>query len=168
MDKREHRLEYSCDTDDSVDTSVGGFGTLFQFLGDYSWTGVEPKRYKSEDGSWLAVTRFEIVKGKEIHFRYFEVSPGGYSTLEKHEHEHIVMCLRGRGKVVAGSQVYEMKPYDVIHIKSWTPHQFIAEKEPFGFICVVPANRDRPKRLTDEEVEELLRKNPSLRDVIRR
>lgn len=168
MDRRKSGIGYSCDSDDTMDISTGGYGTLFQFLKDFSWSGVEPKRYKAEDGSWLGVTRFEIVKGKEIHFRYFEIEPGGFSTLEKHEHEHIVMCLRGGGKVIAGTEVHVMKPFDVIHIKSWTPHQFIAEEEPFGFVCVVPAQRDRPKKLTDEEVEELIRKNPSLKRIIRR
>ena len=35
----------------------------------------------------------------KFHVRYFEVAPGGYSTLEKHVHEHVVIPLRGKGVV---------------------------------------------------------------------
>ena len=31
-------------------------------------------------------------------FRYFECLPGGYSTLGYHEHTHMVMIFRGKGK----------------------------------------------------------------------
>src|SRR2546427_2468983 len=34
--------------------------------------------------------------------RYFEIQPGGYSTLERHQHPHAVVVLRGRGRVTLG------------------------------------------------------------------
>lgn len=39
----------------------------------------------------------------QFHVRYFEVGPGGYSTLEKHVHEHVVIPIRGRGVVTTTS-----------------------------------------------------------------
>ena len=141
---------------------------FFPFRDDYTWEGVPTKNYKSPDNSWLGVLRNEIIKTDEIHYRYFEIQEGGYSSLEKHQHPHIVMALRGRGTVVVGSRVYEMAPYDVIHIPSWQPHQLLANRgDVFGFICVVPARRDRPTRLTKEEIEELIKENPELKHILR-
>ena len=37
--------------------------------------------------------------------RYFEMAPGGYSTLERHEHVHAVLILRGRGHCLVGAEV---------------------------------------------------------------
>ena len=37
--------------------------------------------------------------------RYFEMAPGGYSTLERHEHMHAVMILRGHGHCLLGGEV---------------------------------------------------------------
>ena len=37
--------------------------------------------------------------------RYFEMDAGGYSTLERHEHAHAVMILRGRGECLVGEEV---------------------------------------------------------------
>jgi len=141
---------------------------FFPFRDDFTWEGVPTKKYKSPDGSWDRVKRNEIVKTDEIHYRYFEIQEGGYSTLEKHQHPHIVMALRGRGTVVVGDQIFEMKPYDVLHIPSWKPHQLLANRgDVFGFICVVPAQRDKPTRLTPQEVENLIRANPRLKEIIR-
>ena len=36
--------------------------------------------------------------------RYFEVAPGGFSTLERHEHMHGVLILRGRGHCLVGDE----------------------------------------------------------------
>ena len=33
--------------------------------------------------------------------RYFEVAPGGWTTLERHEHVHAVMVIRGKGQCLA-------------------------------------------------------------------
>ncbi len=141
---------------------------FFPFRDDFTWEGVQTKSYKSPDNSWLGVLRNEIIKTDEIHYRYFEIQKGGYSTLEKHEHPHIVMALRGRGTVVAGAEIYEMAPFDVIHIPPWKPHQLLANRgDVFGFICVVPAKRDRPRKLTRQEVEELIKENPRLKDILR-
>jgi len=36
--------------------------------------------------------------------RYFEIQPGGYSTLERHQHPHAVVVIRGRGRVMLGDR----------------------------------------------------------------
>ncbi|MFN3135739.1 MAG: cupin domain-containing protein [Candidatus Kryptonium sp.] len=138
---------------------------------NYRWDGVEVKEYKDEKNTWLNVLR-QVIAGKsgekiKFHLRYFEISPGGYSTLEKHRHEHVVICLRGRGKAIAGSDVFDMSFMDVLYIGSNVPHQFVNDSdEPFGFFCIVDAKRDKPKLLTKKEIFELL-KNEKVGKIIR-
>ena len=77
--------------------------------------------------------------------RYFEIEPGGYSSLEKHLHTHIVIGARGRGVLVIGNRRETLKPMDVAHIGPLEVHQLRNETpEPFGFFCIVDHDRDRP------------------------
>src|ERR1700759_1838304 len=55
--------------------------------------------------------------------RYFEMDAGGYSTLERHQHAHAVMILRGHGECLLGGEVGPVKPLDLVPIPSWTLHQ---------------------------------------------
>ena len=88
--------------------------------------------------------------------RYFEIAPGGYSTLERHEHVHAVMILRGQGRCLLRDQIRMVKPFDLISIPSWTWHQFRAtEGEALGFLCMVNATRDRPQLPTEQDLAAL-------------
>ncbi|MEN9727098.1 MAG: hypothetical protein RL434_1464 [Pseudomonadota bacterium] len=99
--------------------------------------------------------------------RYFEVAAGGHSTLERHEHVHAVMILRGRGKCLVGEEVFAVAEQDLIHIPGMTWHQFrAAEDAALGFLCMVNSVRDRP-RLPSEEDLVLLRSQPEVADFIR-
>jgi quercetin dioxygenase-like cupin family protein len=120
---------------------------------DYCWEGVRPVEYKEGSESWKGVTRHPLVGAREetpFHVRYFEVEPGGYSTFERHEHQHVVMAIRGRGEVRLGDRWEEMNFGDVVYVAGKDPHQFrTVGEEPFGFLCIVDANRDRPIVLKD-------------------
>lgn len=61
---------------------------------------------------------------------------GGYTPLERHEHEHEVFMLRGKALVRGENQESMVKLGDVIFIPSWEEHQFknIGE-EPVEFLC---------------------------------
>src|SRR3954468_515192 len=63
----------------------------------FRWQGVEEKPYK-QGGGWEGVARFPLAARDGFELRYFEIAPGGYSSLEKHEHAHVVIALRGRGR----------------------------------------------------------------------
>ena len=100
--------------------------------------------------------------------RYFEVGPGGHSSLEKHTHIHIVMTLRGHGRVIIGDEIFATQPFDVMYVPPDTPHQFVNDgDEPFGFLCIVDADRDRPRPLSPEELARL-RANPATAAVMAR
>jgi quercetin dioxygenase-like cupin family protein len=126
--------------------------SIFYPFSEYTWEGVKTEAYKLEPGNFANIVRNAIVgaRGESCHFdlRYFEISEGGFSSLEKHQHEHVVICIRGQGKVRMGKKVRDVNFLDVVYISSQTPHQFINKgKEPFGFFCIVDRERDRPQEL---------------------
>jgi quercetin dioxygenase-like cupin family protein len=88
--------------------------------------------------------------------RYFEVAPGGYSTLERHQHTHGVMILRGQADVLVGRQIRPVKTFDLVHIPAMTWHQFRTRgDEPMGFLCMVNVDRDKPQLPGESDLAEL-------------
>jgi quercetin dioxygenase-like cupin family protein len=130
----------------------------------FRWSGVEPTNYAAEHSdaagrSWRDTTR-HIIKGREDggHFdvRYFEVASGGFTSLECHDHIHSVICVRGAGYAVVGDAVHDVEEFDHILVPPNTAHQFVNQgAEPFGFLCIVDAERDRPRALTSAELAAL-------------
>ncbi len=129
----------------------------------FRWDGVELLRYKDEGAApFRDVTRQvlfdEVPAGTQ--WRYFEVAAGGHSTLERHEHTHAVLVLRGRGRVQVGDRVHAIAAHDLVEIEPLTWHQFRADAdEALGFLCLVAADRDRPQ-LPDDEQLAALRTDP--------
>lgn len=122
---------------------------------DYRWDTVPLREYKSGDAPYRDVTRQTILgegRGEEpFNFltRYFEIQPGGYSTLERHQHPHAVVVIRGRGRVTLGERSYELAPFDCVYVSPGVAHQFRATgEEPLGFLCTVDRVRDRPEVVT--------------------
>ena len=137
---------------------------------NFRWQGVEPISYKDGTPTFQGVTRQNIisrVEGVDFEVRYFECEHEGFTTLEKHEHVHIVIIARGSGKVVIGQRHYNALPLDFFIIPSWMPHQLInAGDEPFGFFCSVNARRDKFCLLSKEEIAAL-RQNEEISRIIR-
>jgi S-methyl-1-thioxylulose 5-phosphate methylthiotransferase len=127
----------------------------------FTWQGVEPTKYAdvNSDGagrSWRDTKR-HIIKGRDeggrFDVRYFEVGAGGFTSLEKHEHIHSVICVRGRGYAIVGLDVHDVAEFDHIYVPADTAHQFVnTSEEPFGFLCIVDTDRDRPRALTAAEL----------------
>jgi quercetin dioxygenase-like cupin family protein len=120
---------------------------------DFRWAGAEAKLYKDTPGSHRGVVRFSLGGDGETDFqvRYFEVAPDGFTSFEMHRHEHCVVVLRGAGKVRLDEEWHEVRPFDVVNIGPNQPHQFRnTGDEPFGILCVVDKDRDRPILLDTE------------------
>ena len=129
------------------------------FAGGFRWAGVELHAYK-DDGSapFKDITRQTLFRTEDLagELRYFEIAPGGYSTLERHEHVHAVMILRGEGRCLVGGEVRAVAPFDLISVPPMTWHQFrAAAAEPLGFLCMVDRERDRPLLPTPAELAQL-------------
>ena len=132
--------------------------------GAFRWEGVDVLAYK-QDGSapFKDVTRQVLFDDPSMatQLRYFEVAPGGWTTLERHEHVHNVMVIRGRGRCLVGDEAREIGPNDLVPVPPLAWHQFrAAADEPLGFLCLVNRERDRPQLPGDGErgaLEEKLR-----------
>jgi quercetin dioxygenase-like cupin family protein len=139
--------------------------TPFRAFHDYRWDAVSCLPYKEDgDAPFKAISRQVLFAEPALgcEWRYFEMAAGGYSTLERHEHVHAVMILRGRGQCLVGDQVRPVNTFDLVTIPAWTWHQFRAtQDEPLGFLCMVNAARDRPQLPTEQELATL-RANPSI------
>jgi ribulose-bisphosphate carboxylase large chain len=123
---------------------------LYKYKGNFSWKGIKTERYKSAGKDWAAIAKQTFVgnhaESTKFHLRYFEVAPGGFSSFEKHRHEHVVIGIRGEGVCIVGKKRYHIGFLDTIYMKPNEPHQLRNPfKKPFGFFCIVNAKRDRPK-----------------------
>jgi quercetin dioxygenase-like cupin family protein len=136
----------------------------------FRWDGVELLAYKEQDGTFRSVSRQTLTDaehGQGVSLRYFEVAPGGHTTLEQHEHTHVVVPIRGAGSALVGTEVVQLALHDVVFVPSWGWHQFRAtDDEPLGFLCSVTVDRDRPVRPTDQQLAEL-RRDPAVAAFIR-
>ena len=127
----------------------------------YRWEGVEELPYK-EDGRALfkSITRQVLFADPQLdgELRYFEMASGGFSTLERHEHMHAVLILRGRGHCLVGEEVRAVETRDLVTVPAMTWHQFRATRgEPLGFLCMVNSARDKPQLPSPEDLAKLER-----------
>ena len=126
---------------------------------DYRWDAVAELPYKEDDRAlFRAITRQVLFSDAALasELRYFEVAPGGFSTLERHEHMHAVLILRGRGHCLVGRDVKALATRDLVTVPPMTWHQFRATgSEPLGFLCMVDAQRDKPQLPSEAELAEL-------------
>jgi mannose-6-phosphate isomerase-like protein (cupin superfamily) len=129
--------------------------------GDYRWQEVDLLAYKQDGAApFKDVTRQVLFDGTDLptQLRYFEVAPGGWTTLERHNHVHAVMVIRGKGQCLVGDKAYDIGLHDLVNVPPMTWHQFHAAKDaPLGFLCMVTSERDRPQ-LPDEHEREAIAK----------
>jgi quercetin dioxygenase-like cupin family protein len=123
----------------------------------FRWEGIPVLAYKEDGGThFKAITRQVLLGGEGglgAELRYFEIAPGGHSTLERHDHEHCVMVIRGGGRVLVGREVHALGSNDLVRVPPQTWHQFRATEDgPLGFLCLVRSERDKPSRPSAEEL----------------
>jgi mannose-6-phosphate isomerase-like protein (cupin superfamily) len=126
---------------------------------DFRWDGVEMRPYKEDERAlFKTITRQVLFSDPNMagELRYFEVAPGGYSTLERHEHMHAVLILRGSGHCMVGSEIKSLSTRDLVTVPPMAWHQFRATKgEPLGFLCMVNAERDKPQLPTADDIDRM-------------
>jgi quercetin dioxygenase-like cupin family protein len=71
----------------------------------YTWQETEKMQYKTDTSDFRDIHRYSLLGDEitELNFqtRYFEIQPGGYSSLEMHRHPHSVVIIRGSGSACA-------------------------------------------------------------------
>jgi len=129
--------------------------------GDFHWQEVDVLAYKQEGSApFKDVTRQVLFEGTDLptQLRYFEVAPGGHTTLERHNHVHAVMVIRGKGQCLVGDEAHDIALHDLVSVPPMTWHQFhAAPDEPLGFLCMVASERDRPQLPEADEVAAIVR-----------
>ena len=143
--------------------------TLIRSGDDFTWDSVPVRNYKEDGTTFLGVTRQVLFDGDPklpCEWRYFEVAANGHTSLERHEHIHVVMVIRGGGRALIGREIHDLKCFDLVRIPSLTWHQFRAADEPLGFLCLVHSDRDRPQ-LPDRAALDELRADPRIAEFLR-
>jgi quercetin dioxygenase-like cupin family protein len=105
------------------------------------WPEVPARVYKDDPALYRDVVRWTLLGDERadaalaFQVRYFELAPGGWSTLERHDHPHAVVVLAGRGSVRLGDERHDLAPCDAVYVAPGDPHQFRAYRgEPLGFL----------------------------------
>ncbi|MFP4680403.1 MAG: RuBisCO large subunit C-terminal-like domain-containing protein [Chitinispirillaceae bacterium] len=118
----------------------------------YRWGAREIQKYKEDSRlPFRGVLRSELVgrfgENTAFDLRYFEIEPGGFSSYEKHVHEHVIIGVRGRGVLLKGDRSLHVNKFDVVYVAPLEAHQLRSEgEEPFGFFCIVDHLRDKPQQ----------------------
>ena len=123
------------------------------------WDAVDVLAYKQDGAApFRDVTRQVLFDDPALacQLRYFEVAPGGHTTLERHEHAHAVIVAHGRGRCLVDGRIFELALHDLVRVPALAWHQFRAAPDaPLGFLCMVNAERDRPQLPTADELAGL-------------
>jgi len=107
----------------------------------YEWENVVPKAYTGKEGILKHVLIGQNEGSENFIIRYFVLEPGRSSNLERHEHEHGVVIVHGKGKVQLNDEFIDVGPMDAIFISPNDLHQLTnVGEDSFGFICVIKAN----------------------------
>ncbi len=128
---------------------------FYKHKGDFRWGGVKDEPYKTKGDDWSNIIRRVLIGARgestKFHVRYFEISSNGSSSLELHRHEHVVICVKGRGVILTGRKKRAVGFMDTVYISPNTVHQLSNPyNAPFGFLCIVNSKRDSPKVLQNK------------------
>ncbi|MEH0022509.1 MAG: cupin domain-containing protein [Desulfobacter sp.] len=72
--------------------------------------------------------------------RRFDIGPDGFTPRHRHDWEHEVWILSGRGEVFIKDQWHELKEGTAVYVPLDTEHQFRNTSDGnFAFLCLVPS-----------------------------
>jgi quercetin dioxygenase-like cupin family protein len=102
------------------------------------WDGVEVYTYNSNDATkQVLIGHADGAHNFEV--RYFTIPPRGFSSLDEHAHDHGVLIMKGKARVMLGERFEEVSEGDVVYIPGMERHQFEnLTDEPFAFLCIIP------------------------------
>jgi quercetin dioxygenase-like cupin family protein len=116
----------------------------------FRWRGIALEHYRDLSGAAAGGASRQVLlagsRGAAVRFdvRYFELAPGARTNFEQHRHAHVVIALRGAGRVRLGTRWMRLRGRDACYVAPDTPHELHNDRRtPFGFLCIVDAVRDR-------------------------
>jgi len=129
-------------------------GTIHKFTGDwehvFTWEGTRSRLYKNEPDNQVSETYMIGKKegAENFAFRYYQIEAGGHSNKEQHPYDHGIMILQGAGEVLLGEETHVISRGDIIHIPPDALHKITnTGKGPLGFLCVIPARREKEGKI---------------------
>jgi quercetin dioxygenase-like cupin family protein len=76
---------------------------------------------------------------RNFAMRVFELAPGGHTPFHKHDYEHEVFVMQGKGTLKLDGEERPLVPGDIVWAPPGEMHQFAnAGGEPFFFMCLIP------------------------------
>jgi len=121
-----------------------------KFTGDwereFSWEGARTRMYKKTETNQVSETWMigKAEGAQNFAFRYYHLSPGSKSNLEQHPYDHGILVLQGSGEIRLEESIHAVGKGDIIYIEPDMLHQVNnSSDEPLGFICVIPARREK-------------------------
>ena len=122
---------------------------ILRRLQGFRWEDVPDAEYKPAGDHFRNVRRVNLagMRGENttFHVRYFEIGSDCFTSREHHQHEHVIVVLRGEGELLIGDTWQTLHFGDVAYVPPGASHQLRNNfDEPFGFLCVVDTHRDRP------------------------
>jgi quercetin dioxygenase-like cupin family protein len=125
-------------------------GTIHKFIGKWGeeihWETTRSRLYQTTTDNQVSETWMIGKKegAENFAFRYYQLSPGSKTRDESHPYDHGILVLVGSGEVLLGEETHSISQGDVLHIPPDARHQlFNNSPDPFGFLCVIPAKRDK-------------------------
>lgn len=113
---------------------------------DWHWGDVPVFTYNSNQATkQVLIGREDGANNFEV--RCFNIPPRGFSSLDQHPHDHGVMILKGRTRVMLGDRYEELEAGDVVYIPGMERHQFEnLTDEVMSFLCIIPPKPVQPEK----------------------
>jgi quercetin dioxygenase-like cupin family protein len=125
-------------------------GIIKKFTGDWTqvfqWDNSKTRMYQNTETNQVSETWLigKAEGAQNFAFRYYQISPGGHSREEQHPYDHGMLILQGQGEVLLGNEVKPISRGDIVYIAPDLLHQVRnTSNDPLGFICVIPAHREK-------------------------
>jgi quercetin dioxygenase-like cupin family protein len=110
----------------------------------FRWKDVKSEPVTMEGASGVRI-RWLINEGrgaKNFAMRVFELAREGHTPFHRHDFEHEVFVMEGKGKLTTDGGEKPLEPGDVVWVPPGDMHQFSnAGDGPFFFMCLVPITK---------------------------
>jgi quercetin dioxygenase-like cupin family protein len=105
------------------------------------------EREKISEGKYRIWLIDEKLGAKNFLMRMFEVYPNAKSEIDKHNYEHEIFVLSGKGKAYVGKESFDIEEGDAFFIPPNEPHNIEnTGKDILRFICIVPISYREVKK----------------------
>jgi quercetin dioxygenase-like cupin family protein len=108
-------------------------------IGHFSRVKPEPVEMEGAQGAQIRWLIAEREGAPNFYMRLFELAPGGHSPRHRHDYEHEIFILEGRGTALDAGQEKEIEPGSFLFIPPQAEHQLRnTGRSTLKFLCLIP------------------------------